>query len=201
MHVAGFGRHSTRAPCKDSKTDHNVCMSLVWVTGNSGVGKSAVCKELQSRGLVAVDADWDGYNSWINRFSGEVVLDPPYPVPAGWLDDYAWRTSRTKVEMLAARARKELIFLCGSSENEAEICDLFDLVICLCIDEQTLRTRLMSRTTNAFGQHPEELAAALKDNEDSEAKYKSLGATVIDATMPLAHVTDTVISSAHSKSV
>jgi dephospho-CoA kinase len=32
-------------------------MPLVWVTGNSGTGKSAVCEMSRGRGCVAVDAD------------------------------------------------------------------------------------------------------------------------------------------------
>jgi hypothetical protein len=43
---------------------------LVWVTGNSGAGKSAVCALLKSLGELAVDADWEGYNHWVDRTSG-----------------------------------------------------------------------------------------------------------------------------------
>jgi hypothetical protein len=42
--------------------------------------------------------------------------------------------------------------------------DLFDLVVCLVADDETLRRRLQARTTNAFGKHPEELAATLRWN-------------------------------------
>lgn len=51
-------------------------MPLVWVTGNSGVGKSTVCTLLKSLGELAVDADWEGYNHWVDRTSGQVVVDP-----------------------------------------------------------------------------------------------------------------------------
>jgi hypothetical protein len=167
---------------------------LVWVTGNSGVGKSAVCALLKSRGELAVDADWEGYNHWVDRTSGQVVADPPYPVPAGWLERFAWRISRAEVEALAARMHDKTAFLCGAAENEADVRDLFDLVVCLVIDNETLRDRLLTRTTNAFGKHPEELAAALDCNDGEEPAYRRLGATIIDGRRLPAEVADAILA-------
>jgi dephospho-CoA kinase len=169
-------------------------MPLVWVTGNSGTGKSAVCKLLKSRGEPAFDADWEGYNRWVDRTSDAVVTDPPYPVPPGWLDRFAWRISRSEVEALAARMRDRTAFLCGSAENEADVLDLFDLVVALVIDDETLLERLQTRTDNAFGQHPEELAAALEENASAESAYRSLGATIIDGRLPLSEVTEAIVA-------
>jgi hypothetical protein len=86
--------------------------------------------------------------------------------------------------------------LCGSVENEVEVWDLFDLVICLVIDDQTLRRRLGNRTTNSFGKHPEELAAALKWNPGNEASYRRFGAVIIDGTRPPAEVADAILAAA-----
>ncbi|GLY37217.1 hypothetical protein Amsp01_032410 [Amycolatopsis sp. NBRC 101858] len=169
-------------------------MPVVWLTGNSGAGKSAVCELLKSRGELAVDADWEGYSHFVDRTSGEVVTDPPYPVPAGWLDHFGWRSDRAKVEALAATARDEVAFLCGSAENEEEVRHLFDVVICLVIDEDTLRERLASRTGNAFGKHPEELAAAVGANAGAEPAYRRLGAKIIDGRAPLPEVADAVLA-------
>jgi hypothetical protein len=169
---------------------------LVWITGNSGVGKSTVCAFLKSLGELAVDADWDGYNHWIDRTSGQVVVNPPDPVPAGWLNRFAWRISRAEVEALAARMHGKTAFLCGSVENEAEVWDLFDLVVCVVIDDETLRDRLLTRTTNSFGKHPEELAAALEHNDGAESTYRRLGATIIDGRRPPAEIADAILAAA-----
>ena len=59
------------------------------------------------------------------------------------------------------RASGSTAFLCGSVENEVDVWDLFDLVVCLVADNDTIRERLQTRTTNSFGKHPDELAAAL----------------------------------------
>lgn len=171
-------------------------MTLVWVTGNSGVGKSTVCTLLQERGQLAVDADWDGYSRWEDRTTEQVVADPPYPVPAGWLDRFAWRISRAKVEALAVESHDRAVFLCGSVENEADVRALFDLMICLVVDDETVRHRLQTRTSNAFGANPEELAAALHWNGGKAAAYRSLGATIVDATRSPEDVVDAVVAAA-----
>lgn len=169
---------------------------LVWVTGNSGVGKSTVCALLRSRGELAIDADWEGYNHWVDRTSGQVVVDPPDPVPAGWLDRFGWKIIRAEVEALAERARDRTAFLCGSAENEDDVLDLFDHVVCVVVDSDTLRDRLLTRTNNSFGRHPEELAAAMECNDATESTYRNLGATIIDGRRPLAEVADAVLAAA-----
>jgi energy-coupling factor transporter ATP-binding protein EcfA2 len=169
---------------------------LVWVTGSPGVGKSTVCAFLKGLGEHAIDTDFEGYNHWVDRTSGQVVVKPPYPVPAGWLERYAWKINRVTVEGLAATMRDRTVFLCGSVENEVDVWGLFDLVICLVADNDTIRYRLCTRTTNAFGKHPEELAAALKGNERVEAAYRSFGATIIDARRPVAEIAEAVLSAA-----
>jgi hypothetical protein len=171
-------------------------MALVWVTGSSGVGKSTVCALLKSRGELAVDADWEGYSHWVDRTSGQTVTDPPYPTPGAWLERFAWRISRADVEALGTRMHDKTAFLCGSAENEIAVWDLFDRMICLVVDNETLRARLATRTTNAFGKHPEELEAALGWNEDVKSTYRRLGATIIDGTPPPPDVADAILAAA-----
>jgi hypothetical protein len=173
-----------------------VPVPLVWVTGNSGVGKSTVCEFLKGQGELAVDADYEGYNHWADRGSGQAAADPPYPTPPGWLDSFAWRISRAKVAALKVRAQGKTAYLCGSAENEADVRDLFDLVICLVADSEAIRDRLLTRTTNAFGKNPEELAAALDVNEGLESAYRRLGATIIDGSRPLPEIAEAVLATA-----
>jgi hypothetical protein len=171
-------------------------MPLVWVTGSSGVGKSTVCALLTSRGELAVDADFEGFSHWGDRTSGQIMTVPPYPTPGGWLDRFAWRISRPEVENLSTRMHDKTAFVCGSAENEAAVWDLFDHIVCLVADNETLRDRLGTRSTNAFGKHPEELAAALGWNEDVESTYRRLGATIIDGTQPPPEVADAILAAA-----
>jgi NAD(P)-dependent dehydrogenase (short-subunit alcohol dehydrogenase family) len=170
-------------------------MTLIWVTGNAGVGKSTACTLLRHRDeLITIDADQEGYSRWVGRATAQVVVDPPYPVPAGWLDHHAWQINRAQVEALARHTHGRTAVLFGSAENESDVRDLFDLVICLVVDTETLRERLRTRTTNAFGQRPEELAAALDANDHVESRYRRLGATIVDAEQAPPRVADAILA-------
>jgi hypothetical protein len=122
-----------------------------------------------------------------------VIVDPPYPVPSGWLDDFAWKIDPGRVEALAASAVSGVTFLCGGAENESDLWRHFDSVVCLIIDDETLRHRLSTRTTNEFGKHSEELAAALAWNQSETRRYRERGASLVDATRPLAQVVHEVL--------
>ncbi len=164
-------------------------MPLVWITGTSGSGKSAVVSELSRRGCAGYDADDDRITVWRNRTTGELV-----PFRRGRWPNHAWEIERPRVEELAAAAEGRTVFLCGSVENESDVWDLFTVVICLVIDEQTLRARLAQRTSNDFGKTPEELEAILEWNKTVESACRSFGATIIDASQPLERVVDLVLA-------
>jgi adenylate kinase family enzyme len=173
-------------------------MAVVWVTGNSGVGKSTACDQLTARGYAAFDAD-HGYCFWVDRRTGRVISDPPEPTPDDWLVHFGWYASAAKVKTLTEQSRGKLVFLCGSVENKAAVENQVDLVICLVADDQTLIDRLASRTQNTFGRKPDELAAVLQWNPQLEGIYRSKGAVVIDATLPVGKVVDQILASAHAR--
>jgi hypothetical protein len=167
-------------------------VTLVWVTGISGAGKSTVCDMLKSRGCVAVDADWEGYNRWVDRRTGAVAVDAPSPVPPEWTDDHAWEIDVDRVRALARRVEPGVAFLFGSVENERDAWDLFDAVVCIVVDDETVRHRLATRSTNDFGKHPDELAKILGWNQTVEETYRHFGATIVDGTQPPTVVADKV---------
>lgn len=176
------------------RLDHDGHVRLVWVTGISGAGKSTVCDVLKSRGLAAIDTDWDGFNFWVHRESGDRVVDPPYPTPPDWMETYAWQIRADLVREVANSRDDGVTFLFGSVENEVEVWEYFARVGCLTIDESTLRHRLATRTTNLFGKDPGVLEQVVAWNRDLEERYRSYGATIIDATRPLADVVEDVLA-------
>lgn len=144
-----------------------------------------MCALLKAQGCLAIDADWEGINCWVSRATGERVAHRPHPLPSRWRDDYAWHIDTDMVRALAAELGEAVGFVAGTVENEADAWDLFDQVVCLVIDDETLRYRLATRTTNAFGKDPLELEMAMAANRGASACYRRYGATIIDATQPV----------------
>ena len=167
-------------------------MRLVWVTGISGAGKSTVCEVLKSIGVTAIDTDHDGFNEWVVTATGEPVVDPPDPTPADWVDTHAWHIRPDLVRALRDDS-PGVTFLFGAVANEREVWDLFDRVGCIAVDDETVRHRLATRTSNAFGQHPADLERILGWNRELEGGYRHAGATIVDGTRPVDQVVHAVL--------
>jgi gluconate kinase len=167
---------------------------LCWVAGVSGTGKSTIVRELQRLGELAWDAD--DISVWRNRASGQDIDPPPVPLPDGWVATHAWVIRPDEVRELHARAAGRTAFLAGGSENEADVWDLFETVVYLVTDDDTLAARLRSRTGNEFGKSAEELAMVLGWNAVLEHHYRAAGATIVDAGRPLADVVEAVRAAA-----
>ncbi len=176
-------------------------MSLIFITGISGSGKSAVWQELKSRGYEAYDVDEDGLAKWHNNDTGYV--HPKSSVKAHqrtpeFLASHSWKVPRNEVEELAKHAVDKNVYLCGVVANENELWDLFGKVIALTVDEDTLRHRIKSRTNNDFGKSEHEFEQIIGRQEDAKDSYKKFGHITIDATRPLDEVVDDVVAIASS---
>lgn len=174
-------------------------MSLIFVTGSPGAGKSSVCQELKARGFQAYDTDEDQLAGWYDKRSGQPVSMPKREIWATstWRDQHHWHIDRRKVEAIAANSQVACTYICGSVANETEVWNLFSKVLYLLVDETTVQARLSSRTDNDFGKEAHELAAIIGWLRNAEADYRRFGAGIIDATRPLEQVVNDIISLSH----
>jgi hypothetical protein len=173
-------------------------MSLYYVTGLPGTGKSSVLRELRARGYWARGVDEDGYADWVNRITGRVDRfphnDPDLDFHA-WYAAHYWVLSVRRISILSRAAARfgRPVFLCGSASGDDVVWQLFAKVIALIADERTIIARLAARD-NDFGKTPEELADVLFWHAGFEAAYRGFGATIIDATRPLPDVVAEVLA-------
>lgn len=177
------------------------CMSFIYITGPSGAGKSTVRNELLKRGFEAHDTDEDGISSWYNIESGEKVERPDESErDETWYQNHIYKMSAYRIQQLALSAKNKLIFLCGNPSNDIEFMDKFDKVLCLNVDVNTVKKRIINRTTNEFGKSPDELALILHWHQKIIDRYASIGATMIDATKPLNDVMHIILTQANQAS-
>lgn len=170
-------------------------MSLVYVTGISGSGKSAARKELRRCGYSAFGTDEDSIAYFYNNATGETVgneLTSEDRTPE-WRARHEWKAARSKVEKLAESAKDRPVFLCGVVANQYELWDLFSKVFALIVDDETLKRRLADRIDNDFGKSPHELKEILEWQGTVEQDYEKLGAVIINAAQPIENVVDEII--------
>lgn len=141
------------------------------ISGLPGTGKTSVCAELQSRGCKAIDAD---------RIFG-------YQQKNDWLWD------KEKIERIF-NDTSEYVFICGSASNRDKYIPRFNKVFILCVDDQTLQHRLLTRTNNDFGKDRDILARQLERNQGVKEYSIKRGRLVIDATQPVKKVVDDILS-------
>lgn len=171
-------------------------MPLLYITGISGSGKSAVLQELKHRGYTAYGIDEDRIAKFYNNQTGEPFLESitPEDRTPEWRSKHTWKAKRQDIEKLAAEAKDKPVFLCGVTSNDAdELWDLFHHVFALTLDETTLKHRIQTRTTNDFGKNQHEFQTLLEWQRTAAEDYKKLGATLVDATKPLKEVVDEIV--------
>src|SRR3954470_18744468 len=109
-------------------------MSLIFVTGIAGAGKSTVRGELVRRGLLAYDTDEDEIAQWRNRETGEItpLLAEAHRTPE-FLAQNDWIAEPDRVRQLDADGASRTVFLCGSVGNEDKLWPFFEKVFLLSI--------------------------------------------------------------------
>jgi shikimate kinase len=141
-------------------------VARVLITGMSGAGKTTILDELQHRGHLGIDTDYDGWT----------------------LSDGCWDEPRMR-RMLAGHPD---IVVSGTAENQVRFYGLFEHVVLLSAPLETLLQRLRNRTNNPYGKSAEEAAEVARYVKTVEPLLRR-GATVeLDGRRPLPELADTV---------
>ena len=162
------------------------------IEGVSGVGKTAVCTELQRRGYQAIHGD----RELVYRGDPETGLPmaPETATPtATWMSEHQiWDVE--KVQAFVANQEEAVTFFCGGSRNFTKFIDLFDGVFVLEVDLDTMNRRIDERVAldpTDFGGKPEERELAVRLHQTKEDIPKN--GIIIDANAPLACVVDEIL--------
>ena len=153
-------------------------MARVLVTGMSGTGKSTAVHELARRGYRAVDVD----------FSDLCVWDAGADDGAG---EWLWREDR--IAELLAEAGGGILYVAGCASNQGTFYDRFEAVVLLSAPVEVLLERVESRTTNDYGQQPDERERIVSDLERFEPRLRATSTHELDATRSVAAVADALV--------
>ncbi len=170
-------------------------MSLIYITGTPGTGKSTVLRELQARGHKAHGTDEHGYSQWIDRKTNKAVVPPEDYDLHAWYKDHEWTLNPEAIATLRREAdtTDEVVFLCGVADGTEAVAHLFNQTIVLTADAATLKQRITNRKDNNFGKTPEELKIILEWQDKHIDKYREQGAVIVDAARSVGDVVDEVL--------
>ena len=151
------------------------------VEGVSGTGKTVVCRELSRRGYHAVCGDTD------LAYQGDPETGDA--IDSAMHEHHIWDVSR--VQALVAEQHEPVTFFCGGSRNFLRFIDLFDEVLVLDVDLETLHRRLDQRARDEWGSKPSERDLIVRLHRTKEDIPRT--GVVIDATPPLSVVVDKIL--------
>jgi dephospho-CoA kinase len=152
-------------------------MPVVFVTGMSGTGKSAVLAELARRGHQVVDTDGGGYSKQLRS-----------PDEGGW--EQLWREDR--IQALLDRHEQDVLFVSGCVANQGKFYPRFDAVVLLSAPAEVILDRVATRKTNDFGKSEAERRRILYDLASVEPLLREGATAEIDTRAPLDEVADTL---------
>ena len=167
-------------------------MKRILVTGMSGTGKSTVIGELAAHGFMAVDADTDEYSEWVEVIGDTGALGSP----AWGAKDWMWREDR--VQALLSTEDADVLFVSGCAANMRAFLPQFDHVVLLSAPADVIVERLRTRTSNAYGKDPDEVARVLELVETVEPLLRRAADHEIDTSAPLADVVTALLRLARS---
>lgn len=139
-------------------------MTRVFITGLSGVGKTATLEYLAQKGYSTLDTDY-GYTKEINGSEGvEIILN------------------EEKIhEFLAASTDKDL-FLSGCYANQGALYPHFDEIVLLTAELPVMLDRIERRSTSNYGKVARERQEVLDSYEEILPLLKPRANLIIDTT-------------------
>lgn len=170
-------------------------MPLIYISGVSATGKPTLLKALSQKGFKTYDTDDDKLAAWYSNRTGKLAHRPANPADRTeeWYANHSWKLSKERVERIAERTDGRTVFMCGSTLSDIDVWNLFTKVICLTIDENTLKHRLLNRASSDWGKTPTEFNHVLKWRGPWEERSRRLGAVMVDATQPINDVVTKVL--------
>jgi len=165
------------------------------ITGCSGAGKTTIAAVLARRGLAAIDADDDPLLARTVDAAGNVVEEEPAAPDLAWLSQHSWAWDPARLDALIAAAAPATLYVCGGAANELELAGRFTHVFLLEIDEPTMLARIDARRDYHDWGHIGDTREYLRRRlPEIQARLRASGAIPIDATQPLGHVVDAILS-------
>lgn len=166
--------------------------------GVSGTGKSSLSNELRRLGYETYDLDAMSDIS--------MMLDKETRLPATYdhhndlekVQKMEWVYVRERMEDLIAKQKDEIAFYCGIPFNLNEILPLFNTIILLTANAETIRQRLNTRTSNDFGKTVEVQEWILKGKDKLEQEVREKGAIVIPTDRGMSDIATAVIGAINS---
>lgn len=140
-------------------------MTIVYITGLSGVGTTSTLEALHRLGYRTVDTDYGGY---VREVASETNT-------ARFLDE-------GKMTQLLESVGDDILFISGCCNNQGTFYKDFDVVVLLKAELPTMLERIERRTNNDYGKTPQQREEILENHRTVLPLLEKSSDVVIDTT-------------------
>jgi broad-specificity NMP kinase len=167
----------------------------VLLTGVAGTGKSTIINSLNEKGLVAIDLhDIPGLFFWQDKITKEKVPYSPVQLRE-WFDNVDRLCDIDTLKEILDQYQDVVMAGTTSGSNQKEFLSLFDKVILLQANPQTLVDRMETRTNKSgYGKTKAEQEDNVEWQKEFEPLLLSYGAIPVSTEEELDDVVDRVIT-------
>lgn len=165
----------------------------VLITGVAASGKSAVCDELNRLGYTAYDIEAiKGLFKLVDAKTGEQI-EKNNNENLALVQQSLWICDKDKLKEMILVNKSRTTYFCGVSSNISDIVQLLDKVFILVVNDDIIRDRLSSRTSNDYGRTKEVQDWILSWKGDFDDHLVRAGAIAIDANQNISQVAAEII--------
>lgn len=140
-------------------------MTVVYLTGLSGVGTTSALTGLKRLGYQTIDTDYGDYVTEVPQVTGTARL-----------------LKEDKMTKLLESADSSHLFISGCCDNQSTFYKDFDVVVLLKADLTTMLKRVEERNTNDYGKTPEQRAEILENHRTVLPLLEKSSDVIIDTT-------------------
>lgn len=165
-------------------------MPKVFITGQSGSGKTTVLRELARRGYTTYNTDdLPGITQLELQETGE-----PVAWPNGYIDwnKYSWNWQDSELRKLLDQ--DDTVFIGAVVGNQAEYYHLFDYLFALTVNDAELRRRRLNRNERRHNDGDKNIEESVARNRENTAAFIAAGALPIASDRPVSAVVDDILA-------
>lgn len=166
--------------------------NVILITGIAASGKTTVCQELRRRGYKAVDIERiDGMFSKIVRATGKPYVGPnKNSLEVVKKTDWICHKERL---VTFIKQQRDVTFCGGVAANLEDLIPLFQTIILLTAERDTIKKRLHERTGTGFGKDPEVRDAILDEIDVFNKAVKAHEPMVVSSDRSLEETVDDLL--------
>lgn len=163
----------------------------VFITGESGTGKTTLGRNLKQKGFSVVDIDEDGLCYWIDKKT-KVRITYKADLSKKFIDTHSWICDIDRL-LKTIEGNTIPVFIIGMPENIEDIIRISDTVILLKCQQEIFINRILKRKDNDFGKDKSAQEIILNRYKSFEKRIENLGAVVINTHTSEEEVVDAVL--------